>query len=69
MKRDNISTRAQTMLRLDNDIKSMQSFANRAYSNEMSIQKTVLRDLLGGRFRPLLTITSPLLKTSLFTYH
>ncbi|KAJ4419027.1 ribosome biogenesis protein ytm1 [Neurospora sp. IMI 360204] len=48
VKRDNISTRAQTMLRLDNDIKSMQSFANRAYSNEMSIQKTVLRDLLGG---------------------
>ncbi|ESA42537.1 hypothetical protein GE21DRAFT_7699 [Neurospora crassa] len=48
VKRDNISTRAQTLLRLDNDIKSMQSFANRAYSNEMSIQKTVLRDLLGG---------------------
>lgn len=40
------------MLRLDNDIKSMQSFANRAYSNEMSIQKTVLRDLLGGKFHP-----------------
>ncbi|KAK3403202.1 hypothetical protein B0T20DRAFT_19354 [Sordaria brevicollis] len=47
-KRDNIGTRARTMLRLDNDIKSMQSFANRAYRNEMSIQKTVLRDLLGG---------------------
>jgi protein transport protein DSL1/ZW10 len=36
------------MLRLDNDIKSLQAFANRAYGNEMSIQKTVLRDLLGG---------------------
>jgi centromere/kinetochore protein ZW10 len=36
------------MLRLDNDIKSLQSFANRAYTNELSIQKTVLRDLLGG---------------------
>lgn len=36
------------MLRLDNDIKSLQSFANRSYANEKNIQKTVLRDLLGG---------------------
>ncbi|KAH6845410.1 hypothetical protein B0I37DRAFT_406934 [Chaetomium sp. MPI-CAGE-AT-0009] len=46
--RNDISTRAQNMLRLDNDIKSLQSFANRAYTNELAIQKTVLRDLLGG---------------------
>ncbi|KAK4032933.1 Centromere/kinetochore protein zw10 [Parachaetomium inaequale] len=46
--RDDISARAQNMLRLDNDIKSLQSFANRAYTNELAIQKTVLRDLLGG---------------------
>ncbi|KAL2138676.1 hypothetical protein VTI28DRAFT_6386 [Corynascus sepedonium] len=46
--RDDISTRAQNMLRLDNDIKSLRSFANRAYTNELGIQKTVLRDLLGG---------------------
>lgn len=36
------------MLRLDNDVKTLHSFAARAYSNEMTIQKTVLRDLLGG---------------------
>lgn len=36
------------MVRLDNDVKSLQSFANRAYSNEMNTQKMVLRDLLGG---------------------
>ena len=36
------------MLRLDGDIKSLQSFAKRAYSNAMSIQKTILRDRLGG---------------------
>lgn len=36
------------MLRLDNDIKSLQSFANRSYAGEMNIQKTILRDLLGG---------------------
>ncbi|KAG7288805.1 hypothetical protein NEMBOFW57_005163 [Staphylotrichum longicolle] len=46
--RADISTRAQNMLRLDNDIKSLQNFANRAYTNELTIQKTVLRDLLGG---------------------
>lgn len=46
--REDISPRAKTMLRLDNDIKSLQNFANRAYTNELSIQKTVLRDLLGG---------------------
>lgn len=39
---------AQRLLRLENDIKTLQSFAARAYSNDMNIQKTVLRDLLGG---------------------
>lgn len=36
------------MLRLDNDIKSLQRFATRAYSSELTVQKTVLKDLLGG---------------------
>ncbi len=36
------------MLRLDNDIKTLHSFANRAYASEMSTQRTILRDLLGG---------------------
>lgn len=47
--RKDLSTRAQNMLRLDNDVKTLRSFSTRAYSNEMSIQKTVLRDLLGGK--------------------
>jgi len=47
-KRDDITTRAQNMLRLDGDIKSLQNFAKRAYTSEMSVQKTILRDLLGG---------------------
>ncbi|KAB5563043.1 hypothetical protein GE09DRAFT_1110803 [Coniochaeta sp. 2T2.1] len=46
--RTDISSRARNMLKLDNDVKSMQSFATRAYSNEMNTQKVVLRDLLGG---------------------
>jgi centromere/kinetochore protein ZW10 len=46
--RDDIAPRAVTMLRLENDIKTLQSFAARAYASEMSTQRTVLRDLLGG---------------------
>ncbi|KAK4169141.1 Centromere/kinetochore protein zw10 [Cladorrhinum sp. PSN259] len=46
--RDDISKRAQNMLRLDNDIKSLKAFANRAYTNEISVHKTILRDRLGG---------------------
>ena len=46
-----ITSRAQNMLRLDNDVKTLQNFAARAYGNEMNIQKTVLRDLLGGKTR------------------
>ncbi|KAK2002710.1 hypothetical protein LX36DRAFT_651975 [Colletotrichum falcatum] len=46
--REDLTPRAQNMLRIDNDIKSLQNFATRAYTNELGIQKTVLRDLLGG---------------------
>lgn len=46
--RGDLTTRAQNMLRIDNDIKSLQNFATRAYTNELGLQKTVLRDLLGG---------------------
>lgn len=46
--REDLTPRARNMLRLDNDIKTLQSFANRSYGNEMNIQKTVLQDLLGG---------------------
>ncbi|CAN8096067.1 unnamed protein product [Discula destructiva] len=46
--RNDISSQAQKMLRLENDIRTLQSFAARAYSSEMGLQKTVLRDQLGG---------------------
>ena len=45
--REDVTVKARAMLRLDNDIKTLQSFANRSYGNEMNIQKTVLQDLLG----------------------
>ncbi|KAF5021985.1 hypothetical protein F66182_5976 [Fusarium sp. NRRL 66182] len=47
-KREDLTPRARNMLRVDNDIKSLQSFANRSYANEMNVQKTILRDLVGG---------------------
>ncbi|CAI4210290.1 unnamed protein product [Parascedosporium putredinis] len=46
--REDLTARARNMLRIDNDVKSLESFANRAYSTEMATQKTVIRDLLGG---------------------
>lgn len=36
------------MLRLDNDVKTLQSFATRAYTSEMTTCRTILRDQLGG---------------------
>jgi centromere/kinetochore protein ZW10 len=36
------------MLQLDGDVKSLRHLANRSYAQEMNVQKTVLRDLLGG---------------------
>ena len=35
-------------LRLDNDVKALETFARRAYSSEMESQRTILRDLLDG---------------------
>ncbi|KAG6018198.1 hypothetical protein E4U43_007164 [Claviceps pusilla] len=46
--REDLMPRAKTMLRLDNDIKTLHNFANRSYGNEMTIQRTVLQDLLGS---------------------
>lgn len=46
--REDLSARAINMLRLDNDIKTLKSFAARAYSTEMTTQRTIVRDLLGG---------------------
>ena len=46
--RQDLSKQARGMLRLKEDVKSLQSFANRAYSTELTTQRTVIRDLLGG---------------------
>lgn len=46
--RSDLAPRAIKMLRLDNDIKTLRSFAARAYSTEMATQRTIILDLLGG---------------------
>lgn len=46
--RNDVPQRAKSMLKIDDDIKAMRLFANRTYSNEIGLQKTVIRDLLGG---------------------
>ncbi|EHK25981.1 uncharacterized protein TRIVIDRAFT_211539 [Trichoderma virens Gv29-8] len=46
--REDLTPRARSMLRIDNDVRTLKSFANRSYSNEMSLQKTILQDLIGG---------------------
>ncbi|KAL9471152.1 hypothetical protein ACSS6W_009093 [Trichoderma asperelloides] len=46
--REDLTPRARSMLRIDNDVRTLKSFANRSYANEMSLQKTILHDLLGG---------------------
>ncbi|KAG5940845.1 hypothetical protein E4U59_002189 [Claviceps monticola] len=46
--REDLPARAKTMLRLDNDVKTLENFANRSYANEMTLQRTVLQDLLGS---------------------
>ncbi|KAF4120689.1 protein transport protein DSL1/ZW10 [Geosmithia morbida] len=46
--RSDVTPPVKGMLRLEADAKSLQSFANRSYTDEMNVQKTVLRDLVGG---------------------
>ncbi|KJR83781.1 centromere/kinetochore protein ZW10 [Sporothrix schenckii 1099-18] len=45
---DRLPPAAASMLRLDAEVAKLQGFASRAYGREMAVQKTVLRDLLGG---------------------
>ncbi|KAG9566702.1 hypothetical protein KCU77_g16722, partial [Aureobasidium melanogenum] len=40
--------RPSSRLRLDNDIKALETFAKRAYSAEMESQRTIVRDMLDG---------------------
>ncbi len=46
--REDLGPRAKGKVRLEGEIKALESFGRRAYGNEMSTQRTVVMDLLGG---------------------
>ena len=46
--RKDLSASARGMVQFEGDVKTLQNFANRSYASEMNVQKTVLRDLVGG---------------------
>ncbi|CZR67503.1 uncharacterized protein PAC_17402 [Phialocephala subalpina] len=46
--REDLSPRAYGMVRLDSEIKVLESFGKRAYTNELNAQRTIINDLLNG---------------------
>ncbi|KAF4626360.1 hypothetical protein G7Y89_g11800 [Cudoniella acicularis] len=46
--RKDLSDRAYGMVKLDPEIKALESFGKRAYTNELITQRTIIKDLLGG---------------------
>lgn len=46
--RSDLPSRAYGMVKLDPEIKALQSFGKRAYTNEMVAQRTIVADLMGG---------------------
>jgi len=46
--RNDLTPRAYGMVKLDPEIKVLQSFGKRAYTNEMTSQRTIVNDILGG---------------------
>jgi centromere/kinetochore protein ZW10 len=46
--RDDLPPRAYGMVRLDSEIKVLESFGKRAYTNELIAQRTIITDLLNG---------------------
>jgi centromere/kinetochore protein ZW10 len=57
-KQPDLSPRTYGMVRLDNDIKVLESFGKRAYTRELNSQRTVICDLLGGMHTHLCTLCS-----------
>ena len=48
--RDDLQPRAYGMVRLDPEIKILESFGKRAYTSELNAQRTIINDLLAGKF-------------------
>ena len=47
--RNDLAPRAYGMVKLDPEIKVLESFGKRAYTNELNAQRTIINDLLGGK--------------------
>ena len=54
--REDLSPRASGKVRLDSEADMLEKFGKRAYGNEMSTQRTILNDLLGGKLSIIITI-------------
>lgn len=46
--RNDLPSRAYGMMKLEPEIKALQGFGKRAYTNEMISQRTVINDFMGG---------------------
>ena len=55
--RNDLPPRARGMVRLDLEIKKLESFGKRAYTNELNEQRTIINDLLGGKCTPVPSIS------------
>jgi centromere/kinetochore protein ZW10 len=47
--REDLPPRAYGKVKLDSEIKILESFAKRAYTNELNAQRTIINDLLAGK--------------------
>jgi protein transport protein DSL1/ZW10 len=47
--RKDVPERAYRMIRLNPEINKLKSFGNRAYTNELVAQRTIINDLLAGK--------------------
>jgi hypothetical protein len=56
-KRTDLTSRAYGKVKLDPEIKNLESFGKRAYTNELTAQRTIVADLLGGECLSLLSLS------------
>lgn len=54
--RSNLPSRAYGLMKLDPEVKALQSFGKRAYTNEMVAQRTIINDLMGGMLSKIIMI-------------
>ena len=48
--REDLNSRTHGKVKLDPEIQALEKFGKRAYTSEMTVQRTILNDLLGGKY-------------------